>query len=421
MRTITVLTLTLVAFFGLQCSQSTDTPAGKPDSSSPPDHSIGNLTASETSLLNSSNRFGFKLFREILADEPDDKNVFISPLSASYALAMCYNGAAGKTRDAVATALQISGLTVQDVNESYRSLTALLVGLDPEVEVNIANSFWYRLGLPVKQEFVDLNQSYFDALVRELDFSRDWAADTINDWVKRETRDKITEIVKKPIPSAAVAYLMNAIYFKGSWTVSFDSARTAPGLFRLADGSVVMPEMMVTDTAIVYFENELFQAVDLPYSDGLYSMVILLPRAGKTTDDILAELSDETWSGWMGNFEEDTVPLIMPKFRLSYEVTLNRMLVALGMGIAFEPGLADFSNMVSDAELAISVVKQKSFVQVDEQGTEAAAVTVVEYITVSDEPSREMRVDHPFIFAVRERTSGTVLFIGRIAEPVWEN
>lgn len=422
MRTITLLTLAvLVGTALLQCSHSTDDAAAKANAAIDPPRTTANLTASETSLLNSSNRFGFKLFREIAASGAAGENIFISPLSASYALAMCYNAAAGETREEIASTLELAGLTPEDINESYLSLTSLLLNLDPAVEVNIANSLWYREGLAVKQEYIDLERTYFDAVVRGLDFNKDWAADTINAWVKAETRGKIDKIVKKPIMPDAVAYLINAIYFKGDWTLSFDTATTAPGPFYLADGSTVMVELMSCDTTQSYFKNDLFQAVDLPYGDGQFAMTILLPREGKTTGDILAEMSDANWAQWMGGFQEQPVPLYLPKFRLSYEVTLNQMLQAMGMLAAFAPGRADFANMVPSEGLYISTVKQKSFVQVDEQGTEAAAVTAVEFITVVADPELTMRVDHPFIFAVRERVSGTVLFIGLIAEPVWES
>ena len=417
MRTPAVLIMALlVCFAALQCSQTTESDS-KGNSPSP---TPINLSQAEESLLNSSNQFGFKLFREILESSGDGDNVFISPLSASYALAMCYNGAAGGTRDAIAGTLELSGLSVQEVNEAYRSLTTQLTGLDPDVEVKIANSFWYAPYLPVTQGFKDLNQTYFDALVRDIDFGQPWAADTINGWVKANTRDRIDGIVTKPVDPSMIAILLNAIYFKGSWTVTFDTAATEEYDFHLADGSVIRRDLMLSDTVYGYYENDLFQAVDKPYGNGDFSMTVLLPQKDKSLDDILAELTAENWALWTGRLEADTVELYLPRFKLAYEVTLNQMLQAMGMQVAFTPG-ADFSNMVTGGGLWIDQVKQKSFVQVDEEGTEAAAVTAVVFITSIEPGNPIVFIDRPFLFAVRERVSGTVMFIGRIADPEWDD
>lgn len=419
MRTISILTQALlVAFLCLQCSQSTTDTAPKPSERNPSADAIENLSAAETSLLNSSNQFGFKLFREIMDTEAANENVFISPLSASYALALCYNGAGGVTRDEIATTLELAGLTPEEVNEAYLNLATILTSLDPKVKVSLANSIWYREEMTAKPAFVDISRTYFDALVRGLDFAEPSAADTINAWVFDKTRGRIEDIVKKPISRDAVAFLLNAIYFKGTWTVSFDSADTQEGKFTRVDGVVTHPDMMSSDTTMLYFSNDLFEACDLSYGDERFSMTILLPKSGKTTDDILGVLTYENWDDWMNQFALKNMPLLMPKFKLAYEVKLNDMLKALGMVTAFDA--ADFGNMFEGGDgFAISEVKQKSFVQVDERGTEAAAVTVVEIIRTVSEPEM-MLVNRPFIFALRERTTGTVLFIGRIADPIWE-
>ena len=413
MRAISILVLLLAAgFLCLQCSQSTE-----PEPPAPvPDNPTVNLTAAEKSLVHSSSRFGLKLFREVVSEEEPGDNVFISPLSVSYALGMTYNGAAGATRDSMAATLEMAGLSVEEINKSYRNLTKILTGLDPKVVFTIANSIWYREGKPVRQTFIDLNKTYFDALVRQINFQAPWAADTINNWVDVHTNGKITEIIKPPIPPEVAMLLMNAVYFKGDWTHEFDTSDTYDGMFQLADGSWADCRMMMKEDTVKYFANDLLQAVDLPYGDGKFSMTILLPRPTRTVDDLMAELTEDNWALWLGIFADTQIPLSLPRFKFEYEVELKEMLKALGMGIAFDASEADFSNMFEDGVGWIDKVKHKTFVQVDERGTEAAAVTVV---IIIDTAYSGMMVNRPFLFIVHEHDSGAILFMGKVADPVW--
>ena len=416
MRKLALLAMILlVGLICLQCSKSTD-PAPAPNP--PPD-----LNSSDKSLIQSSNRFGLTLFRNIVAAEADSKNVFVSPLSVSFALGMTLNGARGETFDAMQSTLELSGLTRDEINASYKKVVELLAGLDPNVAFSIANSIWYRNGFPISPAFVEVNRNYFNAATRGLDFDQVWAADTINHWVDINTRGKITEIIKPPIDPSTIMFLINAIYFKGDWTLPFDTASTVNLPFTRGDGSTVERPIMRTDTLLSYMTNDLFQAVDLPYGDEKFSMVVLLPKSGHTTDDIVAQLTDENWAAWMSSFAKIELPLGLPKFKLAYEIKLNDVLKAMGMSIAFDPGMADLLGMVDETaelpgNLFISFVKHKSFVQVDELGTEAAAVTIVGIDLTSI--GEEMVITSPFLFAIRERATGTILFIGKIDDPVWE-
>ncbi|HCK99713.1 MAG TPA: proteinase inhibitor I4 serpin, partial [Candidatus Marinimicrobia bacterium] len=382
---------------------------------------IRNLTYSEVELKESSNQFGLKLFGKIVETE-QDKNIFISPLSISMALGMTYNGAAGATLEAMHETLEYGDLTIQEVNESYQSLIELLTELDPEVIFDIANSIWYREGFPVENDFLTTNQDYFDAVVRALDFNRSDAVDIINAWVDENTNGKIEEIVDSPIDPLTIMFLINAIYFKGTWTYEFKEENTVTEPFTLADGSIADCQMMSHKCDHNYFENEQFQAIDLPYGDAGFSMTILLPKPEVNIDSLTAQLNNETWNSWLGSFSEREVNLFLPKFKLEYEILLNDILSALGMSIAFDPGQADFTKINTNGNLYISKVKHKTFVKVNEEGTEAAAVTSVEISRTSvGETGIIMRVNHPFIFAIRENHSGTILFIGKIVEPEWED
>ncbi len=369
------------------------------------------LTALEKSLVESDNRFALKLFREV-AKEEKDKNVFISPLSVAMALGMTLNGANGETRTAMESALELSGLTAAEINQSYQSLIALLVQLDPRVQFQIANSIWYRQELAVESEFISNNQTYFNAVVRGLNFNDPQATAIINAWVKEKTRGRIEKIVEQINPEH-VMFLINAIYFKGAWTHKFDPRHTRDDWFTTANGAKTACRMMNLKNDWNYFSNDFFQAIDLPYGDAGFSMTILLPHAGIAVDSVIAVFTAEGWARWRNDFTKQNLTLFMPKFTLSYSIPLNQALAALGMGIAFTPA-ADFTKIRQAGELKISEVKHKTFVEVNEEGTEAAAATSVGIVIDS---AHEMRLDRPFVYLIRENHSQTILFIGRMMQP----
>jgi serpin B len=313
------------------------------------------------------------------------------------------------------TTLEFGGLTQQEINESFQSLIALLTHLDPDVLLQIANSIWYRLGYPVEQDFINVNQTYFDAEVRELDFSLPEAVDIINGWVAEKTNGLIEEVIDR-IDHSVVMFLINAIYFKGTWTYEFDEDATTDDLFTRPDGSRVPCRMMRQVADFSYFENDAFQAVDLPYGNGKFSMTIFLPKPEKSTDNVIAQLTPEQWTQWMGSFSVTTLDILLPRFKIEYEILMNDVLTALGMGVAFSSA-ADFSRINPCGELFISRVIHKTFVEVNEEGTEAAAVTVVE-LRESVGACGIVRMDRPFIFVIREDHSNTILFIGKIVEPL---
>jgi serine protease inhibitor len=410
-RLIYFMVVLALTFTMITCSKSPTEPTQK---------QVRELTSVEKTLVESDNSFGLKVFREINNDEKD-QNVFISPLSISMALGMTLNGANGATKEAMQNTLELTGLSDQQINENYQSLIDLLVGLDPKVKFQIANSIWYRNTFAFKESFINLNKQYFYARVAGLDFNNPGSVNIINSWVEENTNGKIKKIVDQ-IDPYIVMFLINAIYFKGVWTYEFDKNQTQDDAFNLPDGSQKTVPMMTQSREFSYYASDQFQAVDLPYGDGLFSMTIILPQPQTDINDFMATITTENWNLWTGSFSQANGTLFFPRFKLEYEKTLNDALKSLGMAIAFEPYQADFTRMfdkVGDMNLFIDKVKHKSFVEVNEEGTEAAAVTSVEIGVTSAGPGSPfvMRVDRPFVFAIRENHSGTILFIGKIVDP----
>ena len=380
-------------------------------------NTIREFTALEKQVAASADRFGLKLMKSVNATQ-SDSNVFISPLSVSMALGMTLNGANSTTYEAIQSTLELDGLSQQQINETYKSLIELLTQIDPKVIFNIANSIWYRQGWTFEQEFIDVNKKYFSALVQSLDFNDPAAPGIINDWVYNNTNGKIDKIVNSIDPTV-VMYLINAMYFKGTWKYEFDKNETIDDWFTVPNGNQVPCKLMVQENDFSYFENSEFQAIDLPYGGGNFSMTVLLPLPDRNVDSLIENFSEENWAIWMSSFSEQSGTLLLPKFKLEYEITLNDVLKSMGMEIAFTAGQADFSKMYTGPfDLYIDEVKHKTYVKVDEEGTEAAAVTSVSIgLTSAGGSGFTMRVDRPFVFVIREKNSGSILFIGKIVEP----
>jgi len=404
-----VAVMVLAGLLCLHCSKTTE--PSKPTPTPPVDPAVV-----KKQLVTSSNRFGLSLFAALTTQEGPAKNVFISPLSVSYALAMTYNGAAGLTAEQMAQVLGFEGLSLADMNQCFHDLTEYLTTVDQFTTFEIANSLWCGKGIPTKQSFIDLNRIWFDAEVNTIDFSALYAVDTINHWVAEATHDKITEIITPPIDPATVMFLINAIYFKGDWTHPFDTAMTVNGQFHCGDGSDVTIPMMNKDTLFFVAYNDLFEAIDLPYGKHGYSMTILLPREGVTVDQLIAQMTPENWATWMGAFIEWQTFIGMPKLTVEYDASLKGVLAALGMSVAFSDQ-ADFSNMVDSLSVCIDDVLHKTYLRVDEKGTEAAAVTAVVIMPTCLD---YFIVNRPYIMAIREKESGTIVFLGRIAAPEWD-
>ena len=363
-----------------------------------------------SSVASANTRFGFKLLQDLRERDPGG-NIFISPLSISIALTMTYNGAVGETERAMAEVLEIDALDLSTINNSNKALRNSLENPDPKVEISIANSIWSRQGVEFKADFLERNREFFGAEIASIDFSSPQATATINEWVDINTNGKIEKIVDRINPQTLL-FLINAIYFKGNWQDQFDNSMTRTGTFHLPNGSEKRVQMMRREGEYPYLRGERFEATSLPYGDGRLSMYIFLPNRNSNLNKFLRDLNAENWEGWISQFQDRRHEMVLPRFKLEYEVRLNDTLESLGMGIAFGGG-ADFSGM--GPSLFISEVRHKTFVEVNEEGTEAAAVTAV--VGVKSLPPA-FRVDRPFFFAIYDTETETILFMGTVTEPM---
>ena len=367
------------------------------------------------SITEANNAFGIRVLQGIHSEAEANENLFISPLSIATALTMTLNGASGQTQTDMMQTLSIGGMPLSLVNESYQKLLDEVPSLDPSVKLQLANSIWYKEGFPVEQSFLDTNAIYFQSQINAADFSDPATKDLINQWVKENTNGLIESIVEE-IPPQMVMYLINAIYFKGSWRTQFDPEDTYQTVFKAPDRQI-MTDMMDYDVATLpFYQNEDLMVADIPYGDSVYSMTVFLPKEAYSVNELIENLNGEKWTVWTSQLQDTEIRFAMPKFKISYKKKLNEILKTMGMSIAFTPQQADFSNL-APGELYIDEVMHKAFVEVNEEGTEAAAVTSVGIGVTSVPTYPRMILDRPFVFAIRENQTNEILFIGKLADP----
>ncbi|MEL6717900.1 MAG: serpin family protein [Bacteroidota bacterium] len=411
MNNLSILLLAIAGLFFQQCTQTE-----APDPTDTINTSI-DCTENEAAcdLVTTVNDFGFDVFQKLHASKTDE-NSFISPLSISTALSMVLNGADTDTKTAIQSTLNLKDWQLEEINKAYLALLTQLPELDEKVKLQIANSIWYKEGFDVLPSFLDVNSEFYKSEIQELDFLKTDAVNIINSWVEDKTEGLIDKILNE-IPAEAVMYLINAIYFKGDWTHTFDEQFNYESNFFITENAQERVEYMSRGKApLAYFENELFQAVNLPYGDSLYAMSIFLPKPTQDINAVVEALSTENWAAWNEAYQTTEVAFSMPKFELKYEKKLNEVLMDLGMGIAFS-GKADFSKINGKGGLKISEVRHKSFIRVDEQGTEAAAVTIIGIETTSVPSYPIMEVNRPFVFVIRDHQTNSALFIGKVMNP----
>jgi len=375
------------------------------------------FSQSTNGIAQASNRFAFDVFKEAI-NEDADTNVVISPVSLSYALGMTFNGARDETEKAMRTALNYGDLKNAMINSGYHDLTNEMKNTNSSVNIDINNSIWYDSKFKVKTDFINTIKSNFFAEILPADFSKPSTCNDINEWIEDKTHGKIPNMLDCPIKGDVVMYLINTIFFKGTWAAEFDKNKTKPGKFITSDGSRVDCMMMNQKNDFAYIKNDQFEVIDLPYGESGYSMTIFLPGQTSSVEAFLSEFNEKSWNTLFQKLDHKQEMLLnLPRFKVKYSNDFVPVLTRLGMGIAFSMA-ADFSGIAPGGGIFISRVLHNTFIQVDEQGTEAAATTIVEMKKCA--MPRYMNINRPFIFMIHDNNSGAILFMGKIDNPVWE-
>lgn len=376
------------------------------------------LSRSEEQLTDESTDFAFRFFKQVNGTEQEKPNWMVSPLSASLALGMITNGAGGNTLAEMQKTLGFSNASLEEMNAYYQKLTAALLDLDNTTKLGIANSIWIKKGFEVYDSFVDVNRKMYDAQVESLDFDSPDAPDVINAWCAGKTNDCIKEVIKK-IPEDARMYLLNALYFKGTWAAKFEKSNTRQEDFANVDGSVGKVQMMNQTESFGYTDNEFFTMAEFPYGNEAFSMVVLLPAENKTLDESMEGLTYDNWKEWNNQINSSRLEVKFPHLELDYDKKLQKDMMDMGMVDAFNNKFADFSGISQRDRLYISLLEQYTYLKVDEEGTEAAAVTVVGVDLITSLPGGSLikfYINRPFVFMIKEKSTGTILFMGKITK-----
>ena len=375
------------------------------------------LSADEEKLAAANNSFAFALLKQISLQQPAT-NIFISPYSASLVLQMIDTGAAGQTKKEMDHVLGIDAIQPPSLNSACKELDQSIRSLQTNVALTLANAIWYRPGTELLPEFSAANQQYFSAALNMLDFTDPRAAGIINKWADENTRGKIKKIIDPPIPGYYKVFLANAIYFKGTWLDQFDQKQTRNLPFHLPDGTQKQVPLMQQKGHFSYQDTKDFQAIRLPYAGKRLGMFVLLPHTNSHPQKLTANLAAAWKTAILPKFLSQEGTIALPRFKLEYATKLKPILQAMGMRLPFEES-ADFSRM-SSSRLYVDEVKQMSFVEVNEEGTEAAAVTLGTMKTTAIlQPTKpfEMIVDRPFLFLIEDNLTHSLLFMGVIVEP----
>lgn len=371
----------------------------------------------DPAFVAANTRFGFKLFAQLL-EQNQGENLLISPTSVSIALSMTYNGASQTTQEAMRNTLEMQGMSLEEINQANQALLQAWMSSDPAVQMAIANSLWARTGIPFNPDFLKRTQEFYGAEVTDLDFGNPTAIDRINGWVNQQTQSKIEKIVDQINPND-ILFLINAIYFKGKWTNPFNPDETIDRPFRQENGTTTQQPLMTQRGQFRYLETEQFQAVRLPYGSERWQMAIFLPKPTSDLSRFTQSLNQTNWETWMNQFSSRPGAVQLPRFKVEYGTSLVDALKAIGMEVAFDDQQADFGDMTS-LPAFISDVQHKTLLEVNEEGTEAAAVTSIGIRVTSVMPSDEpfqFKADRPFFTAIRDNQTGSVLFMGAIVEP----
>lgn len=416
----TFAVILLLGLAGLVSQEEASSISSVPQLSTAPKLIASTPAPNISQLVDASNRFSFDLFNQLqFQQKSQSPNILISPQSMAIALAMTRNGTAGETQAEMTQVLELGQLDPATVDLSYDQLIKTLTNADLDVELAIANSLWVNQKISLNQQFLQTSQDFYQGKVSNLNFADPTAKQIINQSVASNTAHKIPEIVEEIAPDDAL-YLLNAIYFKGSWTNKFDSNATTTKPFYLQPNQTKPVAMMSQTGDYRYYQNQDFQAIRLPYGkQGELGMYIFLPQENSNLEQFQQQLNLTNWQEWLSQMRSQPGNVSLPKFKLQYETDLKDVLASLGMRQAFDATQADFSAM-TDSAVALNTVKHKAVMEVNEEGTEAAGSTSFGIRITSASPQNqafEMNINRPFFFAIRDDITETVLFMGNVVEP----
>lgn len=372
------------------------------------------ITKSFIDISDSNNQFAFELYSKLSEEEG---NIFFSPWSITAALAMTYEGARGETADEIARTLHFPE-DYSLLRSSYVGLNSKINSKDSKYNLSTANAFWVQEDFGILDEYVNVLQKYYDANANLVDFIKatEETRQTINKWVEDKTNDKIKDLIPEGALDAATRLVLtNAIYFKANWLIQFDKEETKDEEFKVNNEKIVIvPIMRYTESRFNYAETEELQILEMLYEGTNLSMIILLPK-DNDLETIESTLSTIKFNEWINKLKEQNVDIFIPRFTFDSKYSLRKTLAEMGMPSAFSD--ADFSGIDGKKDLVISDVIHQAFVDVNEEGTEAAAATAVITSITSIRSTPVFRADHPFIFIIQERTNNTILFLGRVSDP----
>ncbi|MGP1436077.1 MAG: serpin family protein [Phocaeicola sp.] len=373
------------------------------------------LTTRSKTINENIQNFSFKFFQQINATEIDKPNLMVSPFSLSMALAMTANGAQNATLDEMKKVLGFEDSSSEEFNEYYQTMMKELPNIDSSIKMSIANSIWVANNLILKTDFVKTNKTVFDAEVKNADFNSSNTLKAINDWIADKTNDCIKDFLQELDPGTRMM-LINALYFKGSWTSKFNKADTKKKKFTNLDGSVEKVDMMHQENPFAYATNNTFEMLCLPYGNQAYRMMVLLPNKNTTMNDAIKKLDYQMYQSLYEKLDNINIDVELPKFKQEYRKTLVDDMKTMGIHHAFSAN-ADFFG-ISKEPLNISDIIQGTYINVDEEGTEAASVTVINLYTsaVPEAHSIQFHVNRPFLYLIQEQSTGAILFMGKVTE-----
>lgn len=363
-----------------------------------------------------TNRFAFNFFQNLQQTQPANENLFVSPLSLHMALGMLLNGSENETASEILKTLQMEGVSIDDLNKAYKTLLEGLPEADSKVSLGLANSMWHKSNFQVESDFKNILNSSFKADVTGLPFDNA-GKDKINQWASDKTNGKIKKVIEE-ISENHVMFLLNALYFKGDWKNRFDVKNTRDAAFKLENGTDKQVKMMFTTSGFKAAVNSTYNAIQLPYANGQFNMTLLIPKGENTVSSVISGLGEQEWNTLQtSKLANMNAEVGLPRFQLSYSAKLNGTLGKMGINKVFTNG-AQLGKINKTAPLQVDFVKQDSYLAIDEKGTEAAAVTTIGVVLTSAGPEPPRFIcDRPFVLVISEKTSNTILFMGRIMNP----